>query len=178
MTCIVGLKHEKTLYFGSDSASSTDAGYLTSLNRSKVFKTGSILIGVAGSSRLSQVLEHRFVPPKITSKTEKYLCTQFIDRMKACLNKHAKGADFELLIGIHGRIFVIFPDWQVEEAIDDFHAIGSGKDIARGAMYAAQDKSPEDRIRLALEAAEKFNNGVCSPFRIESIDFSSLSTKA
>lgn len=45
-------------------------------------------------------------------------------------------------------------------------AVGSGEDVALGALYATAGTGmkPKARLRLALEAAERFKVGVHRPF--------------
>lgn len=45
-------------------------------------------------------------------------------------------------------------------------AVGCGDQIARGALYGTQMQPPKERIRIALEAAERFSAGVRGPFII------------
>ena len=63
-------------------------------------------------------------------------------------------------------------DFQVGELHDPFAAVGCGMDLAHGALYALRDSDldPESKVRLALEAAERFSAGVRRPFVIERLE--------
>ena len=54
---------------------------------------------------------------------------------------------------------MIGQDLCVEE-IDDYIAIGSGSDIARGVLYATKDKNPFERIAMAIDAAASYSTTV------------------
>ena len=72
-----------------------------------------------------------------------------------------------------GRIFIIWSDYQVLEERNNYTAIGSGRDLALGAFYALRKEEmlAKDRVRMALEAAEKFNNAVHRPFKILTLPY-------
>lgn len=61
----------------------------------------------------------------------------------------------EFLFAYKDKCYRIGTDLTVEE-VDDFVAIGSGEDIAKGVLYATPDKNPFERIALAIEAASEF----------------------
>jgi hypothetical protein len=50
------------------------------------------------------------------------------------------------------RAWTIWHDLSVSE-IDEYFAIGSGSDVARGVLYATPDKNPFERIVTSIEAA-------------------------
>jgi ATP-dependent protease HslVU (ClpYQ) peptidase subunit len=56
----------------------------------------------------------------------------------------------------------------VEVAIPacDYAAVGSGAELALGALYALESsgRTPRERLKRALSAAEQFNAGVRGPF--------------
>lgn len=179
MTCIVGLLTDDKIYMGGDSAGV--AGYsLANRKDPKVFIRSGVLIGFTSSFRMGQLLRHKlYVPDRGTKQgTEEFLVTTFVDAIRDCLKKggyakkenEVEEAGF-FLIGYERGLYSIQSDYQVEEVYDDFNAVGSGADIALGAMYVSQTsrRSPKRRIEDALEAAQRFNAGVRGPFIIESI---------
>lgn len=50
------------------------------------------------------------------------------------------------------KAWMIWNDFSVSE-ITDYLAIGSGSDIAKGALFATQDKNPFERIVTGIDAA-------------------------
>lgn len=62
------------------------------------------------------------------------------------------------------RLFRFDPNYQVTEYVDEYTAIGSGEEIALGALAATVGEPTKQRIEKALLAAEKFDCGVQGPF--------------
>ncbi len=174
MTCIVGLVDKKTIYMGGDSAGV--AGYdIQKRKDSKVFNNGEFLIGFTSSFRMGQLLRYSFVPPqpKEGQDTFEYMVTDFIDGVRNCLkkggyarieNNEDSGGTF--LVGYKGRLFEIQSDFQVAETIQPYVAVGCGDAYALGSFYSTEEMPAQDRVQKALETAEMFSAGVCSPFNI------------
>jgi ATP-dependent protease HslVU (ClpYQ) peptidase subunit len=101
------------------------------------------------------------------------MAVSFIDAVRSCLkeggwarkdDEREEGGTF--LVGVAGRLFTVHEDYQVAEAADGYAAVGSGEQVALGALYATADAAvdPRERVLLALRAAERFNAGVRGPF--------------
>lgn len=177
MTCVIGLvEPDGTIYFGGDSATANDY-QLTVRKDKKVFLVNDFLVGCTGSARMRQLLHHTLVLSPYTpgDDLEKYMVTDFIDAVRHCLKKggfaqtdeeQEKGGAF--LVGFQGRLFAIEADYQLIEPLDGYYAIGSGDDVALGALFATRDLglSPLQRIELALKAAEHHINEVRGPFTL------------
>ncbi len=175
MTCIVGLVHEGSVYMGGDSAGVAGMS-LTVVTTPKVFKKDSFVIGYTSSFRMGDLLQYKFTPPLHDPKLDPraYMATAFVDAVRQCFkdggyakkeNEVESGGQF--LVGYRGRLFVIDSDYQVNEAAAGYDAVGCGAQIACGALYATRDCEPEERLRIALGAAEQHSAGVRGPFRIE-----------
>lgn len=172
MTAIVGLVHDGTVHIGGDSAGV--GGYsLTVRADAKVFTNGPYVMGFTTSFRMGQLLRHALKAPEPDGDLEAFMATAFVDAVRTCLkdggwakkdNEREEGGIF--LVGAHGRLFCVHSDYQVAEAADGYAAIGCGEDIALGALYATARSrvAPQKRIKLALEAAERFSAGVRGPF--------------
>jgi len=182
MTCIIGVVHEDKVYIGGDSAGV--GGYSLILRADeKVFQNGPVLMGFTSSFRMGQLLRyslsvpvHPFGPDGQPMDTYEYMVTIFIDAVRKCLkdggfaekeNEKEWGGTF--LVGYKGRLFMIQDNYQVAESIDNFQSVGCGEEIARGALCVTQGLPPEQRIRLALEAAERYSAGVRGPFLIKEL---------
>lgn len=171
MTAIVGLVHDGTVHIGGDSAGV--AGWsLTVRADAKVFTNGPYIMGFTTSFRMGQLLRYSLKAPEPDGDLEAFMSTTFVDAVRTCLKEGgwaAKENDREaggaFLVGIHGRLFCVTDDYQVGENVDGYDAIGCGKEIAYGAFYATRPSvAPRKRLRLALEAAERFSAGVRGPF--------------
>lgn len=173
MTCIVGLVDKGNVYIGGDSAGVSSLSISIRADE-KVFINGPFIMGFTTSFRMGQLLRYKFTPPKQTIDVDdmKYMVTEFIDSCRKCFVDNgfgtAKGDDGgNFLVGYNGCLYNIDVDFQVGIPVNQFDAVGSGEDLALGAMFATKKiKKPEDRIKMALEAASAFNAGVAPPFRI------------
>jgi len=178
MTCIVGLKENDTIYMGGDSAGVGGMSLTVRVDH-KVFVKGDFIMGFTSSFRMGELLQYSLKIPSHHSETDtyEYMVTSFIDAVRDCLkaggyaekDKEAeKGGCF--LVGYKGRLFQIDSDYQVGESIHSFNAVGCGFDLALGAMYVSDSNAnPEQRILLALEAAETFSAGVRRPFIVKQL---------
>jgi len=181
MTCIVAIKHKGKIYMGGDSAGcypGTDR--LVSLKTPKLFRNGEFLIGIENSLRMGQLLNFSFCPPKRPSKMskDKFMSTSFMDAVRQCFRKggyQSKNDEQEIggnfIVGYQGNIYLAEGDYNIHTRRDSYATIGSGSEVALGALYVNQNHydDPELRIREALSAAEKFNLTVRRPFIIKSI---------
>lgn len=176
MTCVIGLVHDGIVWMGADSAG-VDVGSLSLQNRSdpKVFKNDKFVMGFTSSFRMGSLLRYSFTPPEQANSIDddKYMNTWFINAVRECLKnggwarkEHEWEIGGDFLVGYKGRLYGVEGDYQVSTVAESFMAIGCGNQIAIGAMYAAKALPPQKRIRLALEAAERFSAGVRGPFSI------------
>ncbi len=180
MTCIAGIADQRSgrVYLGGDSAA-TGTSQQTIRADSKVFFNGACVFGCTSSFRMVQLLRYALeIPPyEETIPIENYMATRFINAVRTCLkeggyatkeDEQEKGGKF--LVGIQKRLFCIDADYQVQEALIGYDAVGAGDDLALGVLFATRhgDLPPEARIALALEAASYHNASVRPPFVIES----------
>ncbi len=181
MTCIVGYmdREKNKIYMGGDSAGISNANYLVIRADEKVFKNGDYLIGFTTSFRMGQLLRYAFNPPipEEGENLNKFMVTKFIDSIRKCLKdggyaqrdkEEELGGTF--LVGYKGHLFEIHADYQVGIPADGYTAVGCGEQIAKGVLFSMnryqESVSPEEKIRCALEAAERFSAGVRGPFTI------------
>lgn len=191
MTCIVAIKHNGTIYMGADSAGSEVGGIaIRTRSDEKVFVADGFIIGFAGSFRLGQLLRYSLTVPEQSSKQDDmlFMVDTFIDsirymlREKGVLSKESE-TEYqcgEFIVGYRGNIYMIEGDFQVACPIEDYMAAGSGDQAALGALYATEDMGiePENRIRIALEAAQEYSLGVREPFNILKFENSSVNQTA
>jgi hypothetical protein len=187
MTCIVGLVEGFVVHMGADSAGVSGFD-LQTRSDTKVFKRGELLIGITSSFRMGQLLrfgdalaqpEHHINMP---GALYEFMCTRFIDSVRTVLktggfaskkDEIESGGDF--LVGIRGNLFTVFSDYQVGVNVQPWACVGSGYQVANGAMYASSEfDHPRDRIRNALSAAEAYCSGVRGPFTVMSSDSDSV----
>lgn len=182
MTVIVGLVEHETVYIGADSLATTGC-IEQEMTSPKVFRCEerACLIGYSGTVRMANLLQHKFVPPEHPAEmtVECYLTTLFVDSLRATLKEAGTAAKTNeqevstgsMLVGYRGGLYKIGYDYGLMAATAGFDAVGSGEEIALGAIHAtmAMKLQPLKRIRLALEAAADLCRGVRGPFVIESL---------
>lgn len=182
MTCIVGIEYQeddgtRRIILGGDSAG---VGGWVRTHRAdpKVFPVGAYLVGFTTSFRMGQLIHYAALPdPPVGADVEaldRFMATEFINAIRTVLKdggwaqkekEREDGGSF--LVGVQGRtLYRVDADFQVGRSLDGYHAIGSGDEIALGALHATRDLPPGQRVRLALEAAAHHSTGVHGPFTV------------
>lgn len=176
MTAIAAITDGTTIWIGGDSAGVS--GYdLTIRADEKVFASGPYVLGFSTSFRMGQILRYRLEPPEPPEDGDlmRFMCRDFTDAVRECLkaggwarkeNEREEGGVF--VVGVRGRLFEVWSDYQVCARADSYAATGCGEPYILGALHATEGLGwePEKRILTALEAAERFSTGVAGPFRI------------
>lgn len=182
MTCIVAIKQripgsdKDTVMMACDSAATANHN-LTIRKDLKMGKCGDFVVGFTSSYRMGQLLLHQFFPkgPNNYDDLENYMNTIFVEEVRMLFKTFGvtrvvesveQGGEF--LVAYKDRLFMIAGDFQVSESLQNFDAIGSGANLALGALHAVEKFSPgsSSKVKLttALEAAESFNITVRRPF--------------
>jgi ATP-dependent protease HslVU (ClpYQ) peptidase subunit len=175
MTCIVAIKNKKKVQIWGDSAGVSGLDVRIRKDK-KVFTMGEFGIGYSSSFRMGQLIRFKLKIPNPPKKTDLFLfmATVFIEELRVVLSKGGytkielnseDGGCF--IVGIRGRIFTIYDDFQVSEDKEEFMSVGCGEKYALGALEAMRKTirtSPHNKAKIALETAEKFSGGVRRPF--------------
>lgn len=182
MTCIVGLVEGNTVYLGGDSA--TTLGNRQMIRSfPKAIKRGEFVMGCAGRALLSNVIGFiTALPKQYEDQTPmEYMINNFLPPFRVAVKglgqmhvRHEQESiQSDLLVGYRGHLFFIGTDLTVFESIDNYLSVGSGSGYALGALYAMEgtDVPPEDKVRLALEAAGRHDSFVAPPYDIESVTY-------
>lgn len=177
MTCIVGIKHNKKIYLGGDSAMTNQVGQQSLSAESKVFTNGKVAFGICGSPKLMNPLRLMKIPSRklgqdVREFVAKFLVPAIETALKegGCVTESPEhGSIFEgaILIGFAGILYRMESNFQLISDAHGFDSIGSGADIAVGSLHATKrGMKPRPRILAALEAAAIGNSGVRPPFTI------------
>ena len=176
MTCIVAVEDHGTVYMGADRASSNF--YSTSTHdAAKVFEVGPLLIGIAGSWRMGQVLQYGLIPPVHTLSwdVDRWVATDLMAAVRATFEAHAwhrvehgsvasqRGV---WLLAVAGRAYCIQGDYSWQRHTTGEYANGSGEDFALGSLHTTRGQEPSLRVMKALEAAAEHSPTVAGPFDI------------
>lgn len=177
MTAIVALEYKNHIYMGSDSAASNEI-HIDKIDRPKIIERKNILIGYSSSFRVGQVIENFFDFTTIR-KSEKYLYTRFIQELRYIFeengvkdfqNGEVVSGNSDFLVAFNKKLYILQNDFSILRSNCGYAAIGSGAEVAYGALYATQEiDDPIKRVTIALEAADRWVPSVAPPFHIISI---------
>lgn len=194
MTCIVAIEHEGRIYMGADSAGTAPNFEIANRMDRKIFWNNGYLMGLFGDYRAGQIIKHKFampdfpleylpenylpenlpekiclenLPQDLLIKVENFFVNDFVDMMRLAFSEANFTWEPEAYFGFivaYGPYFcTITNDFQVAFQAD-YAAEGSGGPVALGALSVIKDTNPIDRLRQALESAEKHNASVRGPF--------------
>lgn len=125
------------------------------------------IMGSVGSARTSQIIQYSpIIDKNLISRSgiaTDYVICAVVPAIIACLK--ANGIVIEaapgdmcpmmpnaFIFAYKDKAWMIWNDFSVSE-IDEYLAIGSGSDVARGALFATPDKDPFERIVTSIDAA-------------------------
>jgi ATP-dependent protease HslVU (ClpYQ) peptidase subunit len=169
MTCIIGLElgNGKTL-MGADRQYTT--GWLIkehSKEYSKIFELGLFMVGFSGHVKTHQIIEHfTKVGNEKTKNNIEYIIKNLILPIKTALREHGdlkKENEIEnmesgyFLVSYAGKIYNVGYDFAISRSIYDFNAVGSGENLANGAMMALKNLPPKKRIKKSLKIVSEFD---------------------
>ncbi len=167
MSLVVAIKDKNRVVLGADKQAST--GGTKDHTNTKIWKLEELpgaIIGSVGSARASQIIQYSQV-------IDKNLLTQDLDttfvvrvlaptlanglRANGIVVEPGEGGKCDMMpnafiFAYKDRAWTIWHDLSVSE-IEDYFAIGSGSEVARGVLYATPEKNPFDRIVTSIEAA-------------------------
>jgi len=175
MTCIIGLAEGGKVWIGGDSASSDGSWIVRATAIEKVFQCPPFLLGCETSFRMMQILRYHLgdLPEQGESNTTAYMVKTFVERIRRIFKEHgfakiedSKEEGGQFFVGYNGWLYLIGSDFQVNSYRDGLDAIGSGANLALGAMKALDFLPPRERVERALEVAAYFSGGVMPPFTV------------
>lgn len=170
MSCIVGLVDHNKVWVGCDSMSSDETVKLVRKDDKFFRPIENAVIGFSGSYRAGQIL--RCTKGLLTKRSkcdEEYLIRRFIPKIEKVFDKRNNNElECPFLLAFENRLFQVDVDFQLAESATGYDAVGSGSYYALGSLSSTEEFkiSPEERIYLALKAAEIHGRGVGRPFHI------------
>lgn len=194
MTCIIGLEVFNKVYMISDSCVSNDNNYQKLRFPQKIFKIGPAVIGCTTSVRFLEIIKNgtfdgfRQSLERMSISPHLYVAGNvLIDVFVPELIRNLENAGYleinnnvskggTLLVGIAGELYVIYNDFCVMRSGCEYAAIGSGADIASGAMGVLTKRIAEDKwdecvdamLNDAMSVVCEHNQYVMPPFYIKS----------
>lgn len=187
MTCIVGLEYNGVVYMGADSCATGQGENHISLLMSepKIFHIGPYLIGSCGSFRLADILRVWFSSPIATGgeplSPYGHMVKYFVPALRKALSdqgwlasKDGRDVGGTILVGYGGKLFEVQTSFAVTRSLEGYAAVGTGTMLALGSLYTSSllntdglvTLTPEERLNMALQAADRFCYSVRAPFTI------------
>ena len=182
MTVIVAKTDGDVVLMGCDSSSITDDGkFVVRRGNTKVWKftlgSEDIMIGFCGTFAVGSWVRYGFEWPAVQYPIKQWLVVDVVPALRESIakrfrldNKDEFDTTFILCFRRPGRIFVLSPCGDVEEPSNTFTAIGSGSEIALGAMSTLKmigsDLMSWDEVDIALKTSEQHHSSVHGPMHI------------
>ncbi len=168
MTCIVGISDGRRVLIGADSAFSANGGSIVVTDDPpKAWKLGAWCVGFCGDMDVICIMKRELTSSEYSS----------VQEVVDAINEHApKNSSYEYLIAKGAKLWCGTEKsfWACQDrragrrTARASHAIGSGAEVALGALYDPKHRSDTRKILVALEAASYHTSGVRGPFRIVS----------
>jgi ATP-dependent protease HslVU (ClpYQ) peptidase subunit len=153
-------------------------------NHNKIVRAGDTYIGASGSATFKTIMHDYFARPKTKARFDTTIqIFRTWQAFHAALkddyflitgndkDDSLESSRFDVLLANPHGIFGVGAHRTVQEYVK-FYAIGSGTDVALGAMYGVYDdpkRSAEDVARFAIEAAAEFDDATGLPVMSHSI---------
>ena len=169
MSLVIAIKDKNRIVLGADKQ--TSVGNNKDHLATKIWEVADLpgaLMGSVGSVRASQILQYSELIDKNSLgeiPTFEFVVRSLVPIIHATLEANGvrcaiPGEDEGvsvmmpncILFAYKDRAWMIWHDFSVTE-IEDYLAIGSGSDIAKGVLFATVDKNPFERIVTAIDAA-------------------------
>ncbi len=147
-------------------------------NNDKIVRVGSTFLAASGSATFKMIMRDYFARPRVAPRFEDPMAIfhtwqRFHVALKARYfliagsekDDSLESTRFDVLVANPRGIFGIGAHRTVQE-YSKFYAIGSGTDLALGALYATYDDNGHDALslaRLAVEAAAEFDDATGLP---------------
>jgi len=176
MTTIVGIEKADGCSLVADSRVTDPAGRVFSHPAvTKINKRGAFLVAGAGEVVPCDIAQHIWTPPLLTEKDRKdvyhFMIAKVMPSLRECLKTNGYNFDeaqekdsssrFQFLIAVNGELFDVGDDLSVMRNVDGFYGVGSGAQIALGALYAGAEAVRAVEIAAQLSI---FSEG---PFQVE-----------
>ena len=179
MTCIAGVAANNHVYIGGDSAG-FDGHVVHKSASGKVFRAGEFIFGCAGSRRFNDLVRYALKLPELPANTDMdaFMAIEFTAALRTALregghlnveDQASESCQGVMLAGVRGKLFLIDSEFAAVRPLGGVCAVGTGAQVALGALHVTGEVAPEKRVLAALEASERWTDSVRAPFVVESI---------
>lgn len=172
MTTIIAIQKTDRVVIAADNQVTSTRKYRHP-KMAKITERGPYLIAGSGEVAACDIAQHIFVPPKPTADDKKdlyhFMIAKFVPALKKCFKdqeyKWQPTVDYDeyetkfmFLVAICGEVFEIADDLAVTLDDSGIYGVGSGSDIAIGALHAGAT------LDKALKIAAKIDPFTSAPF--------------
>lgn len=171
MTTIVAIQYPNKVVIGADSQTTGENGTIYRHDEvSKIVENGKFLIAGAGDAGPSDLVQYVWQPPTPRgiewNNLYKFMITKAMPSLKQCfknndykldLNNNSESS-FSFIFAIGGELFDVSEDFSVLKKDSGIYGIGSGSNVAIGAIEQGAT------IERALEIAAENDAFTSGPF--------------
>lgn len=167
MSLVIAIKDNDRIVLGADKQAS--AGGSKDHTNTKIWAVEDLpgaIMGSVGSARASQIIQYSKIIDKNLIRQgigTDYIICALAPAIVANLKANGIVVDPNpdsicatmpnaFIFAYKDKAWMIWNDLSVSE-IDEYLAIGSGSDVARGALFATPEKNPFERIVTSIDAA-------------------------
>ena len=175
MSTVVALVTEEGAWIGADSRATCEDGEIRPGDAEKIFMNDRYIIGFIGSVRGGQILlPEYFDAPTTLADWPDAIIEQ--SELKGCLGQSEQQTSLMLcnyVIGDTrtGKVYEMLIDFQFTE-VKEYTCVGSGGPYAFGSLHTTEELNinGEERVKMALEAAIKFDRASGGPIHIFKVE--------
>lgn len=171
MTCAIGLEAAGAAWLACDAFVGDD-NWRETTTEPKWFRLGArLVVAYAGSLRSAQaaMTTGALRGQRRRESDVAYLSTVVVEAIRQqhrAFEAVGKDHDFAYIIAHAGKVFGVLEDYGVYRPACGFLAIGTGEQVAVGAVAALPELPPEKRLRRALRIATSHCGHVSEPFTV------------
>ncbi len=173
MSLVIAVRDKDRIVFGSDKQTST-GNTNKSHDATKIWEVPDLpgaIMGSVGSVRCSQIIQYNKLIDLNDAAESGIIDTKFIinsvvpvimaqlqaNGVTCSLQKDEDNIAYPMIPNVFlfaygNQAWMIWHDLSVTE-LGDYLAIGSGSDVANGALFATKNKNPFERITTSIDAA-------------------------
>jgi len=167
MTAIVGIQGKGWAVIAADSMTTYDDKPYYAKGMDKVIKKGDYVFAFAGDAIAGNIANYMWVPPKIikTISLDAFMQSKVLPSLRDVMKEHGydpdaikdKDAGFDALLCLNGIIYEIDQDFLWSRDDRGLYAVGSGGNLALGALATGFSKNSMKAAEFAARRAIKIS---------------------
>ena len=180
MTAIVGIQGKDWALIAADSMTTYDDKPYYAKGQDKVVRKGDYIIAFAGDAIAGNIANLMWNPPKLVKSMhiDDFMQNKVLPSLREVMSdngyhgasKDDKDAGFDALICLNGTIYEVDHDYLWSRDDRGLYAVGSGGNLALGALATGFSKtsikSAEFAARRAIKISAEYNIGVGGDIKV------------